>query len=432
MPVDLTTPLRLPCGVELPNRLLKSAMTEGLADDHDRATGRHETLYRCWARGGTGTLVTGNVMIDRRFLERPGNVVIDGNGGRSALRRWAAAGTSHGNHLWMQISHPGRQCGRLVSRRPMAPSEMQLDLLGLFARPAAMTEADIQDALDRFARVAGIAREAGFTGVQLHAAHGYLISEFLSPLINRRNDAWGGDLAARARFLLEAVRRTRRAVGADFPVAVKLNSADFQKGGFGFSDSIQVVQWLEAAGVDLVEISGGSYEQPAMFAIGGRAKDVDEPLRESTRRREAFFLDFAEQLRAQVKLPLAVTGGFRTRAAMVDALRRKALDVVGLARPLVVEPDLGGRLIQGLSAGAVPHEDRLRIGRGRLGPNSELFLFKALNTLGTMAWYYRQIIRLSEGRAPNPAMQVPIALLRHQTTELRVAWKRRRVLRVTR
>ncbi len=403
-------------------------MTEGLADDHDRATGRHATLYRCWARGGTGTLVSGNVMIDRRFLERPGNVVIDGNGGRAALRHWAAAGTSAGNQFWMQISHPGRQCGRLVSRRPLAPSEVGLDLLGLFARPAAMTAADIEDALDRFARVAGIAREAGFTGVQLHAAHGYLISEFLSPLINRRSDAWGGDLAARARFLLEAVARTRRAVGADFPLAVKLNSADFQKGGFGFSDSIKVVQWLEAAGVDLVEISGGSYEQPAMFAIEGRTQDVDEPLRESTRRREAFFLDFAERLRRKVKLPLAVTGGFRTRAAMNDALRRKALDVIGMARPLVVEPDLSGRLLKDLSAGAVPHEDRLRIGRGRFGPNSSLFLSKVLNTLGTMAWYYRQIIKLSEGHAPDPDMRVPIALLRHQFTELRVARARRLVL----
>ncbi|MDJ0884765.1 MAG: NADH:flavin oxidoreductase/NADH oxidase family protein [Desulfobacterales bacterium] len=429
MTVDLDTPLRLPCGVELPNRLLKSAMTEGLADPYDRATRRHETLYRRWAQGGTGTLVTGNVMIDRRFLERPGNVVIDDNGGLAALRRWATAGTSAGNQFWMQISHPGRQCGRLVSRRPMAPSEVGLDLLGNFAPPAAMTEADIQDALDRFARVAAIARETGFTGVQLHGAHGYLISEFLSPLINQRRDGWGGDLAARARFLLEAVARTRQAVGADFPLAVKLNSADFQKGGFSFEDSIQVVRWLEAAGVDLVEISGGTYEQPSMFDIEGRTEEVDQTLRASTRRREAFFLDFAERLRAEVKMPLAVTGGFRTRAAMTDALRRDCLDVIGMARPLIVEPDLSARLLKCMSAGAVPHEGRLRIGRGRFGPNSSIFFFKVLNTLGTMAWYYRQIIRLSEDRAPDHGMQVLGALLRHQVTELRVAKARQRVIR---
>ena len=260
MPIDLHDPLELPCGVRLPNRFLKSAMTEGLADARDRATGRLATLYRRWSQGGCGTLVTGNVMIDRRFLERPGNVVIEDRRGLEPLKRWAAAGTAAGNQLWMQISHPGRQCSKMSARRPMAPSEVQLHLFGNFGRPVAMTEGDIQEALDRFARTTGIAREAGFTGVQLHAAHGYLISEFLSPRLNRRSDAWGGGLAARARFLLEAVARTRRAVGDDFPLAVKLNSADFQKGGFSFDESIQVARWLEESGVDLIEISGGTYE----------------------------------------------------------------------------------------------------------------------------------------------------------------------------
>ena len=227
--------LQLPCGVALPNRLLKSAMTEGLADRYDRATERHVTLYRRWSEGGTGTLITGNVMIDRRFLERPGNVVIEDKDGLEQLRRWAEAGTVAGNQLWMQISHPGRQCSKSSSRRPLAPSDVQLKLMGNFGRPIAMTAQDIQEALDRFARAAGIAREAGFTGVQLHAAHGYLISEFLSPRLNRRNDDWGGSLAARARFLLEAVARTRRVVGSDYPLAVKLNSADFQKGGFSLT-----------------------------------------------------------------------------------------------------------------------------------------------------------------------------------------------------
>ena len=257
MPVDLNAPLKLPCGSELPNRLLKSAMTEGLADADDHATERHATLYRCWSEGGTGTLITGNVMIDRRYLERPGNVVVEDRKGLPQLSRWAAAGTAAGSHLWMQISHPGRQCAKLSAPRPMAPSAVQLDLLGNFGRPIAMTEQDIQDALDRYARVAGIAREAGFTGVQLHGAHGYLISEFLSARLNRRTDDWGGSLAARARFLLEAVARTRRVVGDDFPLAVKLNSSDFQKGGFSFDESIQVARWLEDRGIDLLEISGG-------------------------------------------------------------------------------------------------------------------------------------------------------------------------------
>ena len=425
MPIDLSAPLKLPCGVELPNRLLKSAMTEGLADADDRATERHAILYRRWSEGGTGTLITGNVIIDRRFLERPGNVVIENRRGLEQLRRWAEAGTTAGNQLWMQISHPGRQCTKMSSRRPMAPSAVQLKLLGNFGRPMAMTEADIQDTLDRYAKTAGIAREAGFTGVQLHGAHGYLISEFLSARLNRRTDAWGGTLAARARFLLEAVARTRRVVGGDFPLAVKLNSSDFQKGGFSFDESIRVARWLEDSGVDLLEISGGNYEQPSMFDMAGRPEDADWPQRESTRRREAFFLDYAVRLREAIKLPLAVTGGFRSQAVMLDALRSHALDVIGLARPLVTEPDLPRRILTGISRKAVRYEDRLRIGKGRLGPNSSIILFKALNALGPIAWYYRQIIRLAENRRPDFKLRVWSALLRHQVTEIRLARKRR-------
>lgn len=432
MPADLNDPLCLPCGTVLPNRLLKSAMTEGLADPQGRATTALAALYRRWSEGGAGTLITGNVMIDGRFLERPGNVVIEDRRGLEALRRWAAAGTAGGNALWMQLSHPGRQCRKLVSRRPLAPSEVPLKLMGSFGRPRAMTEADIRDALDRFARAAAIAREAGFTGVQLHAAHGYLISEFLSPRSNRRSDDWGGDAASRARFLLEAVACSRRTVGRDFPLAVKLNAADFQKGGFAFADCAQVARWLEKAGVDLIEISGGTYEQPSMFDLQGRRDDAEAPLRDSTRRREAFFLAYAARLRREVALPLAVTGGFRSREAMAAALEEGALDVVGMARPLVTEPDLPHRLLSGTSEGAVAYERDLRIGRGRFGPDSDLFLFKALNALGQLAWYDRQIIRLAEDRLPRRDLSPLQALLRYQASEVCLAQARNAVRRLER
>jgi 2,4-dienoyl-CoA reductase-like NADH-dependent reductase (Old Yellow Enzyme family) len=421
MPVQLGDPLTLPNGGLLPNRILKSAMTEGLATPDGRVTQRLITLYRRWSEGGAGTLITGNVMIDRRFLERPGNVVIEDNRGLPELRRWAVAGTATGNQLWMQLSHPGRQCGTLVSRRPLAPSAVPVRVPGGFGRPRVMTTADIEDALERFARAAAIAREAGFTGVQLHAAHGYLISQFLSSRTNLRRDDWGGALKARARFLLEAVTRSRRAVGPDFPLAVKLNSADFQKGGFSFDESMQVARWLAQGGVDLIEISGGTYEQPSMFDIQGRPDDADQPLRASTRRREAFFLDYAERLRREVTLPLAVTGGFRTRRAMEAALARGALDVIGMARPLITEPDLPQRLLAGLCDGGVPYENGLRLGKGRLGPNSHLFLFKALNAFAQLAWYYRQIIRLSENRDPSFTLKPAMALARHQATEMQLA-----------
>jgi len=226
-------------------------MTEGLADEALRATPRHERLYRLWSEGGAGLLVTGNVQIDRRVLERPGNVAIDvtdpGTTSPEARRRlsaWARAGTEAGNQLWMQISHAGRQSPRYVTSEPLGPSAVQLEILGNYARPRALEEREIIDFIDRFARVASIARETGFTGVQIHGAHGYLISSFLSPVTNRRRDAWGGSLENRARLLLETVRAVRRAVGDDFPVGIKLNSDDFRKGGFSNEECVDVVRWL--------------------------------------------------------------------------------------------------------------------------------------------------------------------------------------------
>ncbi len=424
----LARPLSLPCGAVVPNRLLKSAMTEGLADDNDRATGRHVRLYRRWSEGGAGLLITGNVMIDRRFLERPGNVVIDGNGGHEALRAWAEAGTVAGNQLWMQLSHPGRQCGRLVSSRPLAPSDVQLKLMGNFGRPIAMTEADIQIALGGFTRAAAIARETGFTGVQIHAAHGYLISEFLSPKLNRREDDWGGSLENRARFLLEAVRGVRAAVGPDFPVSVKLNSADFQKGGFSFEDSLRVARWLADTSVDLIEISGGNYEQPSMFDLEGDTVDAEDTRRESTKRREAYFLEYAARMRESVSVPLAVTGGFRSRSAMIDALDSGEVDMIGLARPLCTEPDLPGRLLDGSADSAIRYEDRIGIGSGRFGPDSNIFFFKALNAFAAIAWYYRQLVAMADGKPLRLDLSPLRALLEHQISEVRIARARNRVL----
>ena len=424
--VSPASPLALPCGATLPNRIAKAAMTEGLADEDDRATERHVRLYRRWSEGGAGLLLTGNVMVDRRFLERPGNVVIDDNGGHDALRAWAAAGTAGGNHLWMQINHPGRQCTRASSRQPLSPSDVQLELAGLFGRPRPMTEADISDAIARYAAVAGVARETGFTGVQVHAAHGYLISQFLSPVTNLRDDQWGGSLENRARFLLETVAATRAAVGPDFPVGVKLNSADFQKGGFSLDDCVRVAGWLAEAGVDLLEISGGTYEQPRMFEREGMAATADRPQRESTRRREAYFLEYAGAIQAQARIPLMVTGGFRSRAAMVEALQQGETDVIGLARPLCVTPELPRQLMAGEVDRAESWEAGLRFGPGRwLGPMSPIQLFKLFNVQGEAAWFYRQIIRLAEGREPEPGLSLRRALFTHYGTELAIVRRRR-------
>ncbi|MGH8504838.1 MAG: NADH:flavin oxidoreductase/NADH oxidase family protein [Stenotrophobium sp.] len=403
MTSPLAQSLKLPCGATLPNRLCKAAMTEGIADEHLRATERHVTLYRRWAEGGAGLLLTGNVMIDRRVLERPGNVALDpaqpDAESMKRLRAWTQAGTCNGNHLWMQISHAGRQSPRYVTGQPMGPSAVQLELLGNYAKPRALREDEILDFIQRFARVAVTAREAGFTGVQIHSAHGYLLSSFLSPITNQRTDAWGGTLENRARMLIETIRATRKAVGADFPIGIKLNSDDFRKGGFNHEDCLQVVEWLNAEGLDLLEISGGTYEQPRLLGFDGKAgSKAVEPQRESTKKREAYFLDYAVAIRKIAKMPLMVTGGFRTRAAMEAALSADECDVIGLGRPLCTHVDVPRQLLSGEMAVAPAFEKNLRLGPGKLfSGTSPIFLFKIVHVLGLQGWYYQQLAHLADG-----------------------------------
>ncbi|MEO6419484.1 MAG: NADH:flavin oxidoreductase/NADH oxidase family protein [Polyangiaceae bacterium] len=406
--VDLRSPLRLPCGVVLPNRILKSAMTEGLADERDRPTPQHAALYRRWSEGGTGTLVTGNVMVDRRYLERPGNVVLDGEADDALLSAWAEAGVTAGNQLWMQINHPGRQCTRFVASKPVAPSAIQLEMGGLFGRPRALAEDEILDIVGRFAQTARAAQRTGFTGVQVHAAHGYLCSQFLSPRTNVRTDRWGGTLENRALFLREVVRAVRREVGPSFPVAVKLNSADFQKGGFSLEESCQVAAWLVEDGIDLLEISGGTYEQMTNFGVG----------HDSTISREAYFLDSAAALRSAVRVPLAITGGFRSRAAMSDALQKGELDVIGIARPLCTDPSLSRKLLEGTVADGRSDERHHRLGRGFFGPASGIAAIRGINAQAQTAWFYQQILHLAAGQEPDLGLSVSSALGGHLRREL--------------
>lgn len=421
----LAQPLRLPCGATLGNRLCKAAMTEGLGDSRLRATERLDRLYAAWSEGGAGLLITGNVMIDKRVLERPGNVAIDPTfapsvdaEARARLRRWAAAGTRAGNHLWMQVSHAGRQSPRYVTRQPLAPSDVQLDLMGNYARPRALREDEIVALAARFGEVAAIARDTGFTGVQVHGAHGYLISSFLSPVTNRRTDAWGGPLANRARFLLEAVRAARKAVGPDFPVSVKLNSDDFRKGGFSHADCLGVVELLSGESVDLLEISGGNYEQPRLLGVSGRDDDAVQ-VRASTRVREAYFLEYAAAIRRVARMPLMVTGGFRTRAGMEAALASGDTDVIGLARPFCTHPDVARRLLAGEIDELPAFEHRLHLRpRGRLSPASPWLLAKMVNVLGAQGWYYQQMERLADGHPFDPGRGVMRSFARYWWNDL--------------
>jgi 2,4-dienoyl-CoA reductase-like NADH-dependent reductase (Old Yellow Enzyme family) len=293
-------------------------------------------------------------------------------------------------------------------------------LLGNYCTPRALTEEEILDLVRRFATAASIAREAGFTGVQVHGAHGYLISSFLSPVTNLRNDAWGGSLENRARFLFETVRAVRRAVGADFPVAVKLNSDDFRKGGFSHAECLQVVEWLNGESLDLLEISGGTYEQPRLLGAEGRAGDAI-PVRASTRAREAYFLDYAEAMRKVARMPLMVTGGFRSRQAMEAALDG-ACDMIGLGRPLCWQPDFPRRLLAREVDRVERMEDRLRFAeRGWRSPSSPYTVAKVLNAFGAQSWYYCQLFRLADAKPADLERGMLSTLVEYLRDELRAS-----------
>lgn len=384
----LSDPFALPCGARLSNRLAKAAMSEQLGDKHGAPGKGLVRLYQRWAAGGAGLLISGNVMIDLRRRGEAGNVVVEDDRHSSALRHWASAATSRGAQFWMQINHPGRQAPRNMDPNPVAPSAVPMKIGGgVFARPRALEHGEIEAVIARFARTASIAKQIGFTGVQIHAAHGYLISQFLSPLTNLRDDDWGGDAARRRRFLLEIVKAVRSEVGPEFAISVKLNSADFQRGGFEEAESMAVVAALDEAGIDLLEVSGGTYERAEMFDNGGR---------ESTQQREAYFLEYAEKVRAITNRPLMVTGGFRSRAGMDAALASGAVDVIGLARPLAVEPDLPRRLLDGTSERAM--SIRLRT------PS------KLLDAALVGAWHQYQLARMGDGADPDPKLSKTRAL----------------------
>ena len=424
--LNINETLDLPCGVQIKNRICKGAMTEGLADSQNRATFKHVNLYDKWSSGGAGILLTGNVQVDHRYLERPGNVVIEGpqtNEQISRLIAYSDAGTKNNTHLWMQISHAGRQTPASVAETPVGPSEVQLQMPGAqFGKPRSLSHEEILDIIQKFSYCASIAKDTGFTGVQIHGAHGYLISEFLSPDINQREDDWGGNLEKRAKFLLEIVKSVRKSVGDAFPVSLKLNSADFQKGGFVHEEAIQVASWLNDEGLDLLEISGGTYEQPHLVGIDmGLNPERAEVRRESTIAREAYFLDYAKDIRNVFKGPLMVTGGFRSTQGMNNALQQDACDVIGIARPFCIDPDIANKLLNESISETPTLEKTMQIGPGWLGLNSPFSVIKGVNGWGQQAFWCLNLIRMGEGLNPDLNLGVFRAFLQYQKNEKEAA-----------
>lgn len=379
----LAQPLTLPCGITIPNRIAKASMSEQLADRHGSPTTDLQKLYAAWARGGTGLLVTGNVMIDPRAFVEPRNVVLEDERFLQANKLWAQAVHANGSKIIMQINHPGRVAVLPLLKQPVAPSAIGLDLpaMKIIRVPRAMTEAEILAQIKRFATTAALAVKAGFDGVQVHAAHGYLLSQFLSPLANTRTDAWGGSAEKRRRMLIETVRAVRAAIGKDKILSVKLNSADFQKGGLTQEESLQVALVLEAEGIDLLEVSGGNYESPAQLGY------APAPENKRAAQRDAYFLDYAQALKQHSKLPLMLTGGMRDVSVMQRIVADGTVDLVGLARPFAIQPDVAKRLLAGQSvqAGEVPH-----IG------------YKPVDAYLQLAWHAAQFRRIAAGLQPKP------------------------------
>ncbi|MEU1204622.1 NADH:flavin oxidoreductase/NADH oxidase family protein [Nocardia sp. NPDC005825] len=379
----LEQPFELPNGSVLPNRLAKAALSEGLGRRDNTAGTRIKNLYRRWAHSGVGLSITGNVMVDHTAVGEPGNVVVADRDHFDDLTDWARIAKAGGSKVWVQINHPGRQAPRNLTPQPVAPSAIAVPgTAGAFATPRALTTSEIHDIIRRFAVTAGIVTAAGFDGVQIHGAHGYLISQFLSPLANQRTDEWGGSPENRRRFVIEIFRAVRAEVGPRVPVGIKLNSADFQQGGFGENESLDVAEALAAEGLDLLEISGGTYTSSAMLG-------VDESLKESTRKREAYFLAYAQRVRAQLPaLPLMLTGGFRSADGMIDAIESGAVDIVGLARPLAVQPDFPADLLAGRVDESVVRPRRSGI--------------QLLDNLTELTYYSVQMWRMAAGKEPAP------------------------------
>jgi len=389
----LQSSLQLPCGIVLKNRIAKSALSENMANRGHQADLRFKNLYEKWSSGGAGLLITGNVMVDSKALGEPCNVVFEEEIDQPLIKEWVKAGTKSRTQLWVQLNHPGKQSPKFLSPKPVAPSQVALKppLNKMFNEPRELTEIEIEEIIRRFGVAAKMSKDFGFTGVQIHGAHGYLVSQFLSPHHNRREDQWGGPLENRMRFVQRIYQEIRRQVGNEFPVGIKLNSADFQKGGFTEDESIQVVEALSGLGIDLIEISGGNYESQEMM---GTTK------KESTRKREAYFLDYCEKVRGRVKTPLMLTGGFRSFQGMNDALSSGACDVIGLGRSIALNPDFPSKLLRGENI--VSEVRFLTTG------------VKALDKLLPLeiTWYTEQIHRMGAGKNPNPKLSVKLSILR--------------------
>lgn len=380
----LAQPFTFPTGVQTTNRIVKSALSEGIAEPNGRPSEALFNLYKRWGAGGAGILMTGNVMVDKDHLVNANVMIAEEENFLADYTTLASHAQAHGTQLWMQINHPGRQAPFYLDKAPVSASNIKMPSK-IYLEPRPLEEEEILDLIERYGNAALLAKKSGMKGAQIHGAHGYLVSQFLSPLTNVRTDKWGGSLENRARFVLEIYRNMRKKVGDAFPLGIKINSADFQRGAFTEEESMEVIQMLDQEGMDLIEVSGGTYERAAM--VGTMQK-------ESTKQREAYFMDFIVKVRNKIKSPLMLTGGFRTAASMSKAIENGELDLVGLGRPFCVFPDVAKELMDGT--------------RTECGVPDLLTGVDKIDMSGMLQtpWHQFQLVRMGKGLDPDPEMDV--------------------------
>lgn len=327
----LDRPLELPCGAVIKNRLMKSAMSDSLADGEGNPTDAQSRLYERWAEGGIGLSIIGEVQVDPRFPEKPGNLVLSEHSNLKDLQMLTSRASINDAHIWSQLGHAGGLAYTPLSQ-PKGPSPLKIREFEC----AGMSEEEVSLLPDVYARAANIAKKAGFSGVQIHAGHGFLLSQFLSPLFNHRKDQYGGSIEARSKVIIEIIKKVRCAVGETFPIGIKMNSSDQLEGGLTQDDALEVIRILNKTSIDLIEISGGSYFPGAKSSSDSVSSGP-------------YFIDFAVKAKKLTNIPLVVTGGFKTYEQVIDALSLNAADAIGLGRTLVLKPDLPNEWIEGES-----------------------------------------------------------------------------------
>ena len=319
----LGAPLKLPCGVVLNNRIVKAAMSDSLGDGRGNATEAQTRLYERWAQGGVALSLIGEVQGTPHYPEKPGNLVLTPSADNQALQELAQRGSINGTHVWPQLGHAGALSYLPISQ-PTGPSALDLAEL----QCAGMSIEDIESLPTMYANAALIAKSVGFGGVQIHAGHGFLLSQFLSPLFNHRIDEYGGSVEGRFRIVYEIIAAVRKAVGDAFPIGIKINSTDQLEGGLTEEDAMKMIAIIDQTSIDLIDISGGTYFPGAPASSDSSAGSGP------------YFVEFAERAKQITSIPIMATGGFKTRQQAVDAIESGAVDMVSIGRAMVLNPSL--------------------------------------------------------------------------------------------